>query len=235
LIDDCVSLDAGSLAFSITSSQRDKIRNVVLSHAHLDHIAGLPLFIDDLYADLKEPVCVYALQEVVEILERDVFNWAVYPKFSELKNEFGEVLKYQVFEQGKTFAVAHLNFSPISVNHHVPTSGFVVSDSKSKIAFTSDTAEMGEFWNVVNSEENLDAILIECAFPNKLNELAKSSFHLTPQRLSVELDKFQPKAKKCPIFVINIKPMYFEEICQEINNLNIENLKIFEVGREYTF
>ena len=235
MIDDCVSLDAGSLAFSITSVQREKTRNVVLSHAHLDHIAGLPLFIDDLYADLKEPVSVYASQEVVEILERDVFNWSVYPKFSELKNEFGEVLKYHVFEQGKKFEVAHLNFQPISVNHRVPTSGFIISDKTAKVAFTSDTAEMGDFWDVVNGQENLDAILIECAFPNKLSDLAKNSFHLTPHRLSEELTKFRPKEKKCPIFVINLKPMYYTDICQELTDLNIENLKVFEVGREYNF
>jgi hypothetical protein len=31
----------------------------------------LPLFIDDLFAKLTEPVCVFAAAEVIEILERD--------------------------------------------------------------------------------------------------------------------------------------------------------------------
>jgi cAMP phosphodiesterase len=233
IINDSISLDAGSLAFSINSRQRESIRNVVLSHAHLDHIAGLPLFIDDLYADLKEPICVYASADVVRILERDIFNWSVYPKFLELRNDFGEVLKYNEFEYGKSFDISDLKFRPISVNHKVPTAGFLISDSNSKIAFTSDTAEMDEFWNIVNAEESLDAILIECAFPNSLEEIAKNSFHLTPNRLKIELRKLNHVM--CPIYVINLKPIYYDEICREISELGIENLEVFTVGREYIF
>jgi cAMP phosphodiesterase len=233
IINDSISLDAGSLAFSITSQQRENIRNVVLSHAHLDHIAGLPLFIDDLYADLKSPVCVYASRDVIEILERDIFNWAVYPKFSELQNDFGEVLTYSEFEYGKVFNIADLEFCPISVNHKVPTAGFLISDATSKIAFTSDTAEMDEFWKIVNAEENINAILIECAFPTRLEGIAKNSFHLTPNRLKKELEKLNQNI--CPIYVINLKPMYYDEICEEINQFQIENLKVFSVGREYSF
>jgi cAMP phosphodiesterase len=234
IINDSISLDAGSLAFAITSQQRENIRNVVLSHAHLDHIAGLPLFIDDLYADLKSPVFVYASRDVVEILERDIFNWAVYPKFSELRNDFGEVLKYEEFEYLKEFSINGLKFCPISVNHKVPTAGFLISDATSKIAFTSDTAEMDEFWKIVNAQENINAILIECAFPTRLEEIAKTSFHLTPNRLKTELKKFKNQ-NACPIYVINLKPMYYDEICQEINDLGIENLRVFNVGREYSF
>src|SRR5918998_1216332 len=81
VIDDSVAIDAGSLAMATTDIQREKIRNVVLTHAHLDHIAGLPLFIDDLFAILKEPICVHAEKKVIDTLERDVFNWSVYPRF----------------------------------------------------------------------------------------------------------------------------------------------------------
>ena len=52
VIDDVVAIDAGSLAMACTDQQRANIRDIVLSHAHLDHIAGLPLFIDDLYSVL---------------------------------------------------------------------------------------------------------------------------------------------------------------------------------------
>ncbi len=50
VVDDCVAIDAGSLAMAASTVQRKQIRDVVLTHAHLDHIAGLPLFIDDLFA-----------------------------------------------------------------------------------------------------------------------------------------------------------------------------------------
>src|SRR4051794_24395347 len=97
IIDDRVAIDAGSLAFSCSNLQRSQVRDVVLTHPHLDHIAGLPLFIDDLFASLTEPVRVHATDEIVEIMERDVFNWSVYPRFSELSNDNGPVMEYQEF------------------------------------------------------------------------------------------------------------------------------------------
>jgi cAMP phosphodiesterase len=230
VVDDLVAFDAGSLAMSTTDEQKKQIRDVVLSHAHLDHVAGLPLYIDDLFATIKRPIQIHATAEVIEILERDIFNWSIYPRFSELQNEHGVVLEYRQFETEKCFAVKHLKVKAIGVNHKVPSVGFIVSDKKSTFALTNDTAEMDRFWEVVNKEKNLSAILVECAFPNELNELACSSHHLTPKALQKELTKLK---QNCPVYVVNIKPMYVEQVTQEIRDLKIENLNILKVGKIY--
>lgn len=231
VIDDCVAIDAGSLAMATTDIQKEKIRDVILTHAHLDHIAGLPLFIDDLFAQLETPVCVYATSEVIEVLEKDVFNWDVYPSFSELENENGAVLQYYPFEIGKEFQVNHLTIKSVKVNHKVPTVGFIVTDGKTTFALSSDTSKMKEFWKRVNELEKLDAVLIECAFPNELKHLAKVSHHLTPKTLRKELKKFNKNG--CPIYVINLKPMYRDLIIQQIEALSINNLQILKVGQSY--
>ena len=100
VIDDCVAIDAECLAMSCSPKQRENIRDVILTHTHLDHIAGLPIFIDDLFASLKEPVRIHASSEMIEILERDIFNWAIYPRFSQLSNDDGPVMEYREFERG---------------------------------------------------------------------------------------------------------------------------------------
>src|SRR5689334_19775343 len=89
VIDDCVALDAGSLAMAASEDHQRKVRDIVLTHAHLDHVAGLPLFIDDLFPTLSSPVTVHSTQPVIDTLERDIFNWSVYPRFSELTNDNG--------------------------------------------------------------------------------------------------------------------------------------------------
>lgn len=231
VVDDCVAIDAGSLAMAANSAQRKEIRDVILTHAHLDHIAGLPLFIDDLFATLKRPVCVHCSTEVMEILERDVFNWDIYPRFTELQNSNGTVMKYQPFEAGNELSIKHLRVKSIAVNHKVPSIGFIISDEKSKFALTGDTAEMDEFWRVVNCEETISALLIECAFPDELAEIAENSHHLTPRTLQRELEKFN--RKECPVYIINIKPMYRDEVIKQIESLHIENLQILEVGEVY--
>jgi len=226
-----VAIDAGSLAMATSTVQKRQIRDVVLTHAHLDHIAGLPLFIDDSFAGLDTPICVHALSEVIETLERDIFNWAIYPRFSELENSNGAVLKYQPFAIGEEFSVKHLRLRAVLVNHKVSTVGFVVSDGQTKFALSGDTAETNEFWQVLNAEKNLSALLIECAFPNEFEELAYVSHHLTPKTLKKELEKFN--RKECSIYVINIKPMYRDEVVRQLGELKIENLQVLEVGQIY--
>lgn len=232
VIDDVVSIDAGSLAMSTTSVQKKQIRDVILTHAHLDHIAGLPLFIDDLFATIRRPIQVFATQEIIDILERDIFNWSIYPRFSELENTNGKVMQYRAYKPGEEFSVQHLHIKALEVNHKVPCFGLVISDEKTKIAFTGDTAVMDDFWRNLNTEKNLSAVLVECAFPNELEELAQISYHLTPKTLKNELEKFNGD---CPIYVVNIKPMYYEQIIKELDELQIENLHILEVGKVYDF
>ncbi|MEP7212068.1 MAG: 3',5'-cyclic-nucleotide phosphodiesterase [Acidobacteriota bacterium] len=233
VIDDRVAIDAGSLGFAVNDIQRRQIRDVVLTHAHLDHIAGLPLFIDDLFSELDAPVRIHASEKVIEVLERDVFNWSVYPRFSELSNSNGAVMEYRPLSRNVDSHIAHLKITPLDVNHNVPSTGFVISDSVSTVVMTGDTAEMAGFWDVVNAIDDLKAILVECAFPDELEELANSSFHMTPTRLKRELEKFSNLS--CPVYAINLKPRYRERTIAQLEALKIDRLEIFKVGAAYEF
>src|SRR5712692_3403552 len=147
LIDDRVAIDAGSIALSLNETQRQAVRDIILTHGHMDHIASLPIFVDDLFALLDAPVRIHATEEVIRLLERDVFNGRVYPRFSELCNEHGcRAMEYVPFSAGREFRVAHLRVTAVAVNHIVPTVGLVMSDEKSTVAFSSDTAETEAFW-----------------------------------------------------------------------------------------
>jgi cAMP phosphodiesterase len=231
LIDDCVAIDAGSIAIALTSEQREKVRDIIVTHPHMDHIASLPIFIDDLYPTLQEPVKVYATTEVIDLLERDVFNWNVYPRFSELKNDFGPVLEYVPISPGSEFEVGHLRVTAIPVNHIVPTIGLVVADAHSTIAFSSDTAETEEFWHAVNRIPHLNALLIEASFPDSMSQLAEVSRHLTPASLREELGKLNHNG--IDILAVHIKPAYRQEVIGELEALRIPRLKVMEPGLAY--
>ena len=225
-----VAIDAGSLAMAVTPAERFAIRDIIVTHAHLDHIAGLPLFIDDQFSDITEAVRIHATSDVIDILERDVFNWSVYPRFSELENSHGKVMEYRPFVQGDEFKVGQLSFKSLEVNHKVPCSGFIVSDDTCSIAITGDTANMDSFWTSLSARK-ISALLIECAFPDELAELAEMSCHLTPRTLAKELDKLHDDA--CEVLIINIKPSYRESVLRQIAALNIPKLRDIEVGRLY--
>ena len=231
LIDERVAVDAGSIALALTTEQRQKVRDIIVTHPHMDHIASLPIFIDDLFETLKKPVRVYATPEVIELLERDIFNWNVYPRFSELKNEFGPVMEYVPIPTGEPFQVGHLTVTAVAVNHIVPTVGLVVSDGKSTVAFSSDTAETDEFWTVINRVAHVDALLIEASFPNSMASLAEVSRHYTPASLERDLRKLNHNG--LDILAVHIKPAYRQMVIDELEALNIPKLGVMESGRNY--
>lgn len=233
LIDECVAIDAGSIALALTSEQREKVRDIIVTHPHMDHIASLPIFIDDLFETLESPVRIYATEEVIGLLERDIFNWNVYPRFSELKNEWGPVMQYVPVPTGKAFQVAHLTVTAIPVNHIVPTVGLLVSDGKSSIAFSSDTSETDEFWDVINRAPKLEALLVEASFPNSMAKLAEVSRHYTPASLQRDLQKLNHNG--LDILAVHIKPAYRQMVIDELEALKIPNLGVMESGKCYTF
>jgi ribonuclease BN (tRNA processing enzyme) len=231
LIDDRVTVDAGSIAIALSDEQRDTVRDVIVTHPHMDHIASLPIFIDDLFGFLKEPIRIHATQEVIDTLERDIFNWVVYPRFSELSNEHGPVMQYVPFLAGEEFQVAHLRVTAVPVNHIVPTVGLIVSDERTTVAFSSDTYETEEFWELVNRTSRVDALLIEASFPDSMAKLAEVSRHFTPALLRKELRKLEHNG--LDILAVHLKPAYRDTLVAELQALDVPRLSIMEPGRVY--
>ena len=231
LIDDRVSVDAGSIGLALTESQRQTVRDIIVTHPHMDHIASLPIFVDDLFGELTEPIRIHATREVIDLLERDVFNDNVYPRFAELKNQHGAVMKYVPLTPGEQTTIAHLKVTAIDVNHIVPTVGLIISDGKSTVAFSSDTAATEELWRAANAAPRLDAVFIEASFPNSMQQLAIASKHLTPDMVAQELKKLNHNGFDA--LAVHLKPAYRGTLIEEIEGLGIEKLTVMEAGKIY--
>ena len=132
---------------------------------------------------------------------------------------------------GKPFSVAHLTVVAVPVNHIVPTVGLVISDGQKSVAFSSDTAETDVFWKIVNEMKDLDALLIEASFPDRLAKLAEVSRHFTPASLGKELKKLSHNGMD--IMAVHLKPSYRDEIIAQLKALNIPKLGVMEPGKIY--
>jgi len=132
---------------------------------------------------------------------------------------------------GKEFSIAHLRVTAVPVNHIVPTVGLLISDDKTTVAFSSDTAETEEFWALINGAPRLDALFIDASFPNAMSGLAPASKHLTPAMLSHELTKLSHNG--IDVLAVHIKPAYRETVVRELSELKIDNLSVMETGRVY--
>ncbi|HEX8290991.1 MAG TPA: MBL fold metallo-hydrolase, partial [Pyrinomonadaceae bacterium] len=115
VVDGRVCIDAGSIAIGLSAEERARVRDVVVTHPHMDHVATLPIFVDDLFGSLEEPVRVHATAEVCGLLVRDVFNGTVYPPFQNFDNGRTRVMEFVPFREGEEFRVAHLTVKAVAV------------------------------------------------------------------------------------------------------------------------
>jgi ribonuclease BN (tRNA processing enzyme) len=233
VVDGRVAIDAGSIAIGLTESERGTVRDVILTHPHMDHIATLPIFVDDLFGSLEEPVRVHATEEVCEMIARDVFNGTVYPPFQDFNNGRTRVMEFAPFRVCEEFGVAHLKVKAVPVNHIVPTVGLVITDGEKTVAFSGDTAATDDFWRLINDEPRLDALFIESSFPNSLSKLAETSGHLTPAALGEELRKLSHK--DLDILAMHLKPSFRLQLIEELAALRVPRLSAMEPGREYSW
>jgi ribonuclease BN (tRNA processing enzyme) len=231
VVDGRVAIDGGSIAVGLSDGERGTVRDVIVTHPHMDHIATLPIYVDDLFGFLEEPLRIHATAEVCDLLVRDVFNGTVYPPFQDFDNGRTRVMEFVPFREGEEFRVAHLTLKAVPVSHIVPTVGLVFTDGERTIAFSSDTSATEEFWHVVNREPRVDALLIEASFPNALAKLAETSGHLTPDALGRELTKLAHK--DIDILAMHLKPSFRQRLIEELEALGVPRLSPMEPGRVY--
>jgi cAMP phosphodiesterase len=232
LIDGAVLLDAGTVGTRLTLAEQRRIRVVLLSHLHFDHIKSLPTLADNLAEGFDEPVIVAGTESVLRGLKEHVFNGQVYPNFFELPNRKRPILQAQILEPGKPVTLNHLEVIPIVVNHTVPTVGYIVKDTESALLYSGDTHETEEIWARALTIPTLKAAFIESSFPNEHLSLAKKTKHLTPSLLAEEWRKLQND--QVPVYAYHLKPPFHEQIARELRGLSLPHLTILEEGQELT-
>lgn len=230
LIDETVLLDAGTIGSRLTLAEQQRVRFVLLSHLHFDHIKGLPTMADNLAQEFDEPLVVMATETVLQGLKDHVFNNKVYPNFFELPNRKHPLLKGEVLKPGELVTLKHLEVMPITVNHTVPTVGYIVKDGDTQFLYTADTYETEEIWAQARTLTALNAAFIESSFPNRYANLARQTKHLTPALLAREWAKLQNS--QVPVYAYHLKPGFHEDIARELKTLPIPHLNILEEGQE---
>jgi cAMP phosphodiesterase len=232
LVDDSVAIDAGSLAFALTPEEMHRIRHILISHAHADHTASLPIFMSEVFPALTAPIIVHATPHVIDALRRFIFNGDIWPDFSQipLLNGRGPALDFRPLEPGTPVRLGNLKVTPIRVNHLVPTVGFVVESQQAGCAITSDTYVTDEIWDAANRSECIKAIFVDVSYPNEMEDLAVASRHFTPRSLASDLKKL---GRDIPICVVHIKPAYREAVIRQLAELTDPRVSVVEIGRNY--
>ncbi|MEM8983627.1 MAG: 3',5'-cyclic-nucleotide phosphodiesterase [Pseudomonadota bacterium] len=188
LVDEWLLLDAGTGVGDLTLPELRKIRAVLLTHSHLDHVASLPLFIDSVFdSGRHEPVVVYARSATIAALQQHIFNWVIWPDFTQLPSPEAPMLKFVAVEPDEVVDFGSLAVQAVEVEHTVPSQGYVLTQADRAFAISGDTSTNRTLWPKLNATSNLKTLVIEVSFPNELASLAKKSGHYVPQTMAADL------------------------------------------------
>ena len=220
LIDHDVLIDAGTGVGDLTLDEMVRIDHVLLTHSHLDHVAALPLMVDAVASQRQKPLQVHALPETIAALKAHVFNNVIWPDFSRIPTVEAPFITFHALEVGETLALCNKQFEVLPAVHTVPAVGYAVSAGTGSgcWVFTGDTEQNPALWARVN-QLNVAMLVIETAFSNREQSLAKLSLHLSPQTLANELDNIDT-SKKYPIYITHTKPFETDLIMAEIQRFD---------------
>lgn len=232
LVNDRVAIDAGCLGFGLPLAAQKQVTDVFLSHCHMDHVASLPIFLDNVYEYGPDCVTVHGSDQTLATLQQDLLNNRIWPDFISLSTPASPFLKLNPLTELQPTAVGNMRITPLSLMHVVPTFGFLIEDDSAAVAVISDTHHGLEIWRHLATVPNLQAVFLECSFPNELDWLADKALHLIPLSFSAEVRQLPSTVR---FIAIHIKPAWYDAIVDELQALQISNVEISNVGVEYQF
>jgi ribonuclease BN (tRNA processing enzyme) len=203
LVNDELLIDAGTGVCDLSLAQMRKIGDVFITHSHLDHVAGLAFMADNLFDLIDRPMRIHASVETLATLRDHLFNWKLWPDFSKLPDEKNPLITWHVVTPGEAYKVNGHTLTAFNVLHTVPGLGYALEGPEGTFAFSGDTYATDDLWNALNALPRLDKLMIEVAFTNDDDELARVSRHFTPRLLGEELKKLKHKPK---LYLTHHKP-----------------------------
>jgi 3',5'-cyclic-nucleotide phosphodiesterase len=225
-----------------TVVQQKQINSYFISHAHLDHTAGLIMNSPN---DASKKI--YGLPSVLEVFKKNYFTWSAWANFGN-EGEAPILKKYNytplIAKQEIAIDGTGLFVTPFILSHVKPyeSTAFLVRNQSSYLLYLGDTgadsieqsAQLFQLWQSIAPlivKGQLKGIFIEVSFDNSVP--GKSLFgHLNPTLLMHELGKLNDMTNgnlnKTPIYITHLKPCTNCEINiqQQIQKANQLNLKI---------
>ena len=214
LVDDALAIDAGALTSSLSFPAQQKLKAILVTHRHYDHIRDIPAIAFNLFLQ-GATVNIYSIPTVYEALTTHLLNGSIYSKLLELP-QGNPTVKFTIIEPGKAEQIEGYSILAVPVNHSTtPSVGYQITSPDGKIVFyTGDTGPgLADCWRYVSPQ----LLIIEVTASNRYEEFARETGHLTPGLLKQELTIFREVKGYLPLVVlVHMNPELEPEIEAEI-------------------
>ena len=232
LIDDDLTLDAGSLTSGLSLKAQCKLKACLISHAHLDHIRDLATIADNRVQNNCPPLIIAATKGTIAVLKKHFFNNLLWPDFAAIPTVENPTIRYVELRPEKPVNIAGRTVRAVLVDHTIESAALIVESKEGAIAYSGDTGPTARIWELLNEVHDLRAMLMEVSFPNNQQKLATISGHHTPRTLGLEMKKYRAP-KNLPTLLYHIKPSFQALVEKECAALKGVNLSVCRLGDHF--
>jgi len=230
LIDGEILLDAGSVTDVLSERDQLNIKSIFVTHAHLDHIKGIPFLADNiLIGNRQRRVDIFSIPSVIKTIKENLLNEVVWPDFTKIPRgvSSSRILKLHKLKRGEPVRIDGYCITPFRVNHAVPAVGYLIeTPKKRRLFYSGDTGPTDKTWKQIAVK--IDYLILDVTFPNEVEKEAIRTGHLTPGLLRMELSKIKNMPER--IYVTHTKPQYLKTIISELKELRINHLRLLKDG-----
>jgi cAMP phosphodiesterase len=248
-----VCLDAGTLYYGIEravaaqllsgtvfEALRNNIRGYLISHPHLDHIAGLILNSPD-----DSPKPIYGLPFCLEAIQETYFNWKSWPNFGDRGTKPLNKYRYTIVsgQEETPLEGTSMFVRAFPLSHAKPgqSTAFLIRHAENYLLYLGDTGadtiegsdNLERLWHAISplmTAGKVKAIFVEVSFANTRPDQLLFG-HLTPRLLMDEMKRLSQLSgdglKQCPLVITHVKPdTPSDEIKRELDQLNELGFKL---------
>ena len=216
LIDDVLAVDAGSLVSELTFPEQRKIKAILLSHGHYDHIRAVPAFA---FNNSDRTTRVVATARTLEILSSHLIDGVVYPEFTSKASFLGKAtIKFVPLEPLKRKDIEGYQVMAVPVPHPLDGVGFEITSRDGKpLFYTGDTGPgLSSIWGNISPQ----LIIAEVTWPDRLAGMAREAAHLCPEMFKEELLELRRIKGYLPrVVAIHMSPQHETEIRREVGEV----------------
>jgi 3',5'-cyclic-nucleotide phosphodiesterase len=263
---DYICLDAGTLHYGIEKAVSNKvfsipaeqvlkqyIKGYFISHAHLDHIAGLIINSPDDTAKT-----IYGLASCIATIKTHYFTWESWANFTdEGETPLLKKYHYQILTPDSVTNIKNTSMTvkafPLS-HSNLTSTAFLINSKDTYLLYLGDTGpdevekskNLHNLWQTIApliKSKQLKAIMIETSFPDEQPD--KTLFgHLTPRWLMAEMNDLagltgNDALKGFNVIITHVKPpqVNIDKIKTQFNAENTLQLNLIfpEQGKALDF
>jgi 3',5'-cyclic-nucleotide phosphodiesterase len=232
LVGDELAIDAGAITSMLSLDEQERIRSVLVSHPHMDHVRDLATLADNRCQQGGSTLDIVGVPATIDALRKHFFNDIIWPDFTRIDAKDGPTVRFIEVQPNEVTDVDGYEVTPIMVNHTVDTSAFIIRQNAASIVYGGDTGPTDELWTRINALDDLQALMIEVSFPNDEADLAHKSRHLTPETLASELGKLE-QSDELPILLYHIKPTFEARVLRDLAEVRGRNLQVLQIEDEF--